>query len=320
MLSAEEGPLRILDVGTSTGYLGMMLKKDGHYDSFLVGDLERFEFPYREEFDYIVFADVLEHLCDPTAVLRHSLPSLKKSGKVTVSVPNVAHLVIRLSLLFGRFRYMDRGILDRTHLRFFTLSSLREMLQEASCDILEIAATPVPVQMVFSVTQKRFFAPSTKPATPWSVSGKGCSPINLWLRQGSTPPSFPLSRFPMKEGSLQKPACPLCADASPVRLFESRDRVHKLPGRFTVYRCSRCSALFYEPRLTGKELSHYYPDTYGRYRHSRSLERKNYKGLRRFVLENYYRYPSEKGAPSALLKKWLAFIFSGSSRESMGKF
>ena len=177
MLSAERDPLRLLDVGTSTGYLGMMLRKEGHYvagienhgewaeqardhyDSFHVGDIEQFEFPYGGDFDYILFADVLEHLRDPTAVLRRSLPSLKESGKIIVSVPNIANFVIRLSLLLGRFDYMDRGILDRTHVRFFTLRSLKKMMLEASCTIIEVVPTPLPVQMMSPVTEKRVFAP-----------------------------------------------------------------------------------------------------------------------------------------------------------------
>lgn len=176
ILAAEKAPARILDVGTSTGYLGMMLRKRGHYiagvekhgewaekarghyDFLELADIETFEFPYRREFDYMLFADVLEHLRDPIAVLRRSIPSLKESGKIIVSVPNVANFMIRLSLLLGRFDYVDRGILDRTHLRFFTLRSLKRMLWEASCKIIEVFATPLPVQLLFPVTEKKSFA------------------------------------------------------------------------------------------------------------------------------------------------------------------
>ncbi len=137
LLEAEKEPLEILDVGTASGYLGKTLRERGHsvtgiemdpataekarayYDFFHVADLETFEFPYRREFDYILFADVLEHLRDPAAVLRRCIPALKESGKIIISVPNVANIVVRLSLLLGRFDYMDRGILDRTHFRFF---------------------------------------------------------------------------------------------------------------------------------------------------------------------------------------------------------
>jgi len=176
-LSGAAGPLRILDVGTSEGYVGAILKERGHsvvgiegdsaaaekarahYDSFHVADIENYGFPYREEFDYVLFADVLEHLRDPVAVLRRSLPSLKPAGEVIVAVPNIANFVIRASLLFGRFDYCDRGILDRTHLRFFTVASLRTMMEDASCRILELVPTPLPVQLVFPVTERTIFAP-----------------------------------------------------------------------------------------------------------------------------------------------------------------
>jgi 2-polyprenyl-3-methyl-5-hydroxy-6-metoxy-1,4-benzoquinol methylase len=176
-LAAEQAPLRILDVGTATGYLGRVLRSSGHYvvgieghgdwaakaqehyDSFHVADLEQFEFPFRSEFDYIVLADILEHLRDPIAVLRRAIPSLRKSGKIIVSVPNVANFVVRLSLLFGRFDYVDRGILDRTHLRFFTLRSLKKLLLEASCRTIRVMATPVPVQLILPITDNSLFTP-----------------------------------------------------------------------------------------------------------------------------------------------------------------
>ena len=111
------------------------------------------------EFDYMLFADILEHLRDPISVLRRSLPSLKESGKIIVSIPNVANIVIRLSLLFGRFDYAERGILDKSHLQFYTLASLRRMMDEASCRILEVVPTPLPVQLVLPVTEEKVFVP-----------------------------------------------------------------------------------------------------------------------------------------------------------------
>ena len=72
------------------------------------------------EYDVIVFADVLEHLRDPERVLRSLAPFLARGGRVLASIPNVAHWSIRWRLLAGRWQYQDRGILDRTHLRFFT--------------------------------------------------------------------------------------------------------------------------------------------------------------------------------------------------------
>jgi SAM-dependent methyltransferase len=177
LLDREKAPVKILDVGTAAGYLGKIWKAKGHsvtgiefdaataekarvhYDSFQIADLETFAFPYRREFDYIVFADVLEHLRDPAAVLRRCLPALKESGKIIISVPNVANWIIRISLFFGKFDYMDRGILDRTHLRFFTLRSLKALMREVSCNVIEVIPTPLPFQLVLPFTQSKVFAP-----------------------------------------------------------------------------------------------------------------------------------------------------------------
>lgn len=104
--------------------------------------------------------------------------------------------------------------------------------------------------------------------------------------------------------------CPLCQDDGATRLFESRDRIHKLPGTFTIFQCKRCHAVFIQPWLTYEELAVYYPDHYTGYRHSRSLERKSYRGLRRFVLENYYGYPSSGRTKPSWLKRTTAFLLS----------
>jgi SAM-dependent methyltransferase len=177
LLAGETNPVKILDVGTASGYLGKVLTVRGHhvagieydaatadrakryYESLRVANIETFEFPYRQELDYILFADVLEHLRDPAAVLRACIPALKESGKIIISVPNVANFIIRLSLLCGRFDYMDRGILDRTHLRFFTLRSLKKMMDEVSCNVLDVIPTPLPVQIVIPFTEKKIFVP-----------------------------------------------------------------------------------------------------------------------------------------------------------------
>lgn len=176
-LEQEREPVRILDIGCAAGYLGKILRERGHHvtgiesdaaaaeeasahcDVLHLDDIETFTFPYRREFDYILFADVLEHLRDPAAVLRRSVPALKDSGKVIVSVPNVANWIIRLSLLFGNFDSTDRGILDRTHLHFFTLRSLRKMMSEVSCRVLDVTPTPVPLQLVLPFTERKAFAP-----------------------------------------------------------------------------------------------------------------------------------------------------------------
>ncbi len=98
-----------------------------------------------EAFDTLLFGDVLEHLRDPGTALRRSLDHLRPGGTVVISVPNVAHGDIRLALLAGTFPYRDWGLLDRTHLRFFTRSSLLELVRQAGLVPLELRRVVVPL-------------------------------------------------------------------------------------------------------------------------------------------------------------------------------
>lgn len=96
---------------------------------------------WSHDFDAIVFGDVLEHLRDPAPVLAGIVRAqLARDGHVIVSLPNVANWRIRLQLLFGSFRYEETGILDRTHLRFFTFRSAREMIEASGLRIVEVHA------------------------------------------------------------------------------------------------------------------------------------------------------------------------------------
>jgi 2-polyprenyl-3-methyl-5-hydroxy-6-metoxy-1,4-benzoquinol methylase len=87
----------------------------------------------------------LEHLRDPDVVLRRALAALRPDGQVIISVPNVANNFVRLAVLFDQFGYADRGIMDRTHLRFFTLKSLRRLVGDCAFRIVGLFPTPVPV-------------------------------------------------------------------------------------------------------------------------------------------------------------------------------
>jgi SAM-dependent methyltransferase len=157
---------RLLDVGAADGFLAEILtargwvvtalERDrslaeqarGRCAEVVVADLTEGVPALSGPFDAIVCADVLEHLSDPLSTLRALLPSLSREGLMVVSVPNVAHLWVRLSLLLGRFDYTERGILDRTHLRFFTRRTFLALLDEAELlpDWLEV--TPVPLPLV----------------------------------------------------------------------------------------------------------------------------------------------------------------------------
>jgi 2-polyprenyl-3-methyl-5-hydroxy-6-metoxy-1,4-benzoquinol methylase len=89
-------------------------------------------------FDYVVAVEVLEHLKDPGAVLEQAAGLLAPEGRIFFSVPNVAHASLALELLDGKWDTSSSGLLDRTHLRFFTLKTLLNMLQEHGLAALAI--------------------------------------------------------------------------------------------------------------------------------------------------------------------------------------
>jgi GT2 family glycosyltransferase len=96
-------------------------------------------------FDYVLTADVLEHLVDPWRVVANIRPHLKETGKVLASIPNVMHVSVMRGLLNGRFSYQDAGILDRTHLRFFTLTEIDGLFAGAGYGPRTYSATTVPL-------------------------------------------------------------------------------------------------------------------------------------------------------------------------------
>jgi len=118
----------------------------GIYDRWITGPADPTA-AWDRLFDAIVFADVLEHLADPEPLVRAARGWIVPGGSLLVSVPNVANLTVRLSLLAGRFEYAEKGILDRTHLRFFTRRSARRLIESAGFRIDRIRATPVPAEL-----------------------------------------------------------------------------------------------------------------------------------------------------------------------------
>lgn len=103
------------------------------------------ELPYDNgQFDYIILADVIEHLHDPEETLARLIPYLKKDGSFLCSIPNMMHISVISPLLQGRFDYTDAGICDKTHLRFFTLDSILKLFQK-HMTIEKMAGTFGPV-------------------------------------------------------------------------------------------------------------------------------------------------------------------------------
>jgi 2-polyprenyl-3-methyl-5-hydroxy-6-metoxy-1,4-benzoquinol methylase len=164
LLAAVGSGLRVLDVGCSSGYLARplvdrgntvvgleldpaaALEAEAYCERVLVGDVETMALELeRASFDVVLCGDVLEHLRAPVATLARLRPFLRPEGRLVLSTPNVANWAIRLSLLAGRWRYTDRGILDRSHTYLFTRRTLQETLEAAGYRVERVDFTvPVP--------------------------------------------------------------------------------------------------------------------------------------------------------------------------------
>ncbi|GGC11168.1 class I SAM-dependent methyltransferase [Cellulomonas carbonis] len=162
LLDLVGGNKTVLDVGCATGYLGAELVARGcvvdgvEYDAdaaataakalrhVVVGDLTTLDLDAELEgrrYDVIVCGDILEHLADPAPVLRRLVGLLAPGGSVVISMPNVSHGSVRLALLQGRWEYQELGLLDRTHIRFFTRRTLLELLRGAGLAAAEVRTT-----------------------------------------------------------------------------------------------------------------------------------------------------------------------------------
>lgn len=135
----------------------------------------------RERFDVIIFADVLEHLPWPVGVLRGYLQWLAPGGSVIISLPNVGLWSVRLSHVLGRWEYEETGVLDRTHLRFFTRQSARWMIDQAGLEVVSTTYNPGIVRP-FVPLAKKLLAPKggTADAAPDALLKS--APYQLYLK------------------------------------------------------------------------------------------------------------------------------------------
>jgi SAM-dependent methyltransferase len=168
----RERPAKVLEVGTATGYLTSEMVKLGctvtgieqdpamaeiarqYCREMIVGDIETIDLTNLGPYDAIVFGDVLEHLRNPREVLQKMHKTLTPGGKVLMSLPNVANIWVRLNLLFGNFTYSRVGILDESHLRFFTLQTMKQLADESGLDVISINATPIPLPVILPATSR----------------------------------------------------------------------------------------------------------------------------------------------------------------------
>ncbi|PYQ61086.1 MAG: hypothetical protein DMF58_06020 [Acidobacteria bacterium] len=140
------------------------------------------QFSTERKFDTIIFADVLEHLAWPIGVLRQYKAMLKGGGSVIISLPNVGLWSVRLGLLFGRFHYDETGVLDRTHLRFFTRSSAIEMMRAAGFEPVRRTYNPGLARPLVPLAKKLLGGEGGDPSailesTPYRVYLKTAYPI-----------------------------------------------------------------------------------------------------------------------------------------------
>lgn len=175
--------LKVLDIGTGRGELGRRIRsrcqllvgieKDPitaeiarpFYDDLIIGSVTETNISWIEPFDLIILGDILEHLAEPGNYLKKIRSYLKDNGHILISVPNVANITVRLGLLIGRFDYQSRGILDRTHLHFYTLKSAREEIEKAGYLISRTRATPMPVELALPFLAKTPFLSGVRLAT-----------------------------------------------------------------------------------------------------------------------------------------------------------
>ncbi len=156
---ADGVPRRVLDVGCGAGATGALFKLRGaelvvgvdasprladiartKLDQVVEGNIESMAIPYGpHSFDCILYADILEHLVDPGQCLVRHQPLLAPDGVVVASLPNVGHYSVLVDLAVrGEWRYRECGIMDATHLRFFTKKSMQRLFEDCGMIVTRI--------------------------------------------------------------------------------------------------------------------------------------------------------------------------------------
>lgn len=153
----------VLDIGCGSGYISYKLKASNNIicgvdieenelnqsncDEFVPADLDttdRFDNIDLAKYDVILCADIIEHLKNPGDLLSEIRKGIRPDAKVIISVPNVANIIVRVSLMFGKFSYSDSSILDKGHLRHFTFSTIKDLITNNGFRIVRFKSTPIP--------------------------------------------------------------------------------------------------------------------------------------------------------------------------------
>lgn len=174
IVGAVEPGSEVLDLGCSQGLLTRPLHEKNvrvtgvdlrpaeawaeEMEAYFQRDLELpLELPVARRFDYVIVADVIEHVRERQQLLRSARRFLKEDGRLIISTPNIALWFYRLSLLVGRFEYGPRGTLDYTHVHLYTRASFRREIEKAGFRVRRQRVTSLPFEVVFSSTGRSRF-------------------------------------------------------------------------------------------------------------------------------------------------------------------
>lgn len=165
----------VLEIGASSGFMTREFVKTGSVvdvvekdpiaakmagksaRSVFVGSIEdqalqqKINGQYNDQYDVVICADVLEHLIDPEKVLLYLKTKIKKTGRIIISLPNIAFWDARVNLLKGRFDYQESGLMDKTHLRFYTYRGFQKILQDLGFKIINVYPTEGRIPLEYTL-------------------------------------------------------------------------------------------------------------------------------------------------------------------------
>lgn len=157
---------RVLDIGCAKGVIGKLCYNNNlvfrgieensewaktakpYYEEIFQGRIENATNEFLQNYDVIILADVMEHIPNSEEIISRIINLQKKECVFIISVPNIANIWVRLNLLFGKFDYNERGILDKTHVRFFTYKSLIKYLTVSGLKVENKDCTPIPLELI----------------------------------------------------------------------------------------------------------------------------------------------------------------------------